>query len=614
MELTWLVETPQSRRRSRALRACPGCQKRKKRCRHLGPEVSNSGQELTAGLFDAPRKSARTGLSSRSPEVTPPTEDRSIGMRSSLLTLRKISLIERFINAPDGTHLRDRVGLWINTPVSQRLEKGGVEIPDTFSLQAENFSKYNHLLAIYFSTVNRILPLVDHESFNLDRSKGELSVFLERAICLVAAKDKAAVPHLRLATDGPLLTTRKFCFDVYNGLVCAMDVGLKRDRITGVRILALMSLHSEGYEGAETASMQICQAIHQAQTAGLHLERPNRLPGDSLSNLFWCLWTLDKLHASIGGRPVLLADRDIGIKRPDFVVEYSKSAFDIWFALSELLSKVISFYRPFASYAVGWETNYPSFEDIMGDHVRDDLEFATLGSFVFLRVLELYYHAISILPARYRPFQRPGGSRPSYTRQGLAAVRIYSLVANECAHNLPPLPIIPYAVALAMGVAYHQIRSSKIITHVDRAKGSLEACCTLLEEIGVFWDSAEAMARLGKKVLRQIDGSSYENDQPSQVPLLSTTVNSGGDSLYNNAASAAKDETLSAKMRLSSHFREGNHPSRDELSTAAVTEQSVPLSLDEQHCDMRDAVGGNGFADIDILFDDFLDLSLPTNF
>lgn len=31
MELTWLADTPQSRRRSRALRACSDCQRRKVR-------------------------------------------------------------------------------------------------------------------------------------------------------------------------------------------------------------------------------------------------------------------------------------------------------------------------------------------------------------------------------------------------------------------------------------------------------------------------------------------------------------------------------------------------------------------------------------------------------
>ncbi|KAL2833234.1 hypothetical protein BDW59DRAFT_138320 [Aspergillus cavernicola] len=623
--------------------------KKKKRCRHLGPGTSAPGQILpTLDIPDVPRN--REMSPSSRPSGTFPAVG-STGTGASLPSSPGISRLERFvgdlnpeaairekIDAPAGTHLRDRVGLWINAPISQRHEGNGVEVSDSSSVQAEHLSKHSsetqsvasilharyssarkacdrlprptldHLLAIYFSKVNHILPLVDHESFIFDCAKGATSVFLEKALCLVAAKDRAAGSHLRLTAGGPLLTARQFCSDLYNGLACAMDSGLERDRVTRIRILALMSLHSEGYEGAEAASMQLCQAIHLAQTAGLHLERPNRLPGDSLTNLFWCLWTLDKMHASIGGRPVLLADRDIGIKRPDVAADYSKSAFDVWFALSSLLSKVISFYRPSADDAAGWETDYPSFEEIIGDHVREDLDFPTLG------VLELYYHAISILSARYRPSHRPDGSRPSYTRQGLAAVRIYSLVATECAQNLSLLPIVPYAVALSMGVSYHQLRSSKIITHFDRAKGSLDACCTLLEELGVCWYSAEAMARLGRKALRQIEGTNFENNQSSQAPLLFTTANSGRESLDNNASSAANQVLLPTSVRPSSYSSETHRPLRDELPTAAAAEQSAPLPLYEHQGDLQSSAGGDGFADIDMLFDDFLDLSLPTNF
>ncbi|KAL2809297.1 hypothetical protein BJX63DRAFT_423974 [Aspergillus granulosus] len=642
MELTWLADTPQSRRRTRALRACPSCQKRKKRCRHLGHENSTPSQSLGISSPNIPRIAARTGASSHLQE----SSRRANAHTASSLG---ISRIERFVgdlnpeaairekvDAPDGTHHRDRVGLWINAPINQGHDGNG-EVSDTSSIRTENISKQDSdtgsilhqryisalkacdrlprstidpLAAIYFSRVNHILPLVDSELFNPDSPDARPSVFLERAICLVAAKDKAACPHLRLTPDGPLVTTRKFCSDLYNGLVCAMDAALEPDRVTRIRILALMSLHSEGYEGTEAASMHICRAIHQAQTAGLHLERPNRHPGDSLTNLFWCLWTLDKVHASIGGRPVLLADRDIGIKRPDLTSGGSRSAFNVWFALSELLATVISFYRPSADDTTGWETDYPSFEEIMGYPVRGDLDYETLGVIYELGLLELFYHAIGILSCRYRPSHRPDGSRPSYTRQGLAAVRIYSLVATECAQRLPPLPIVPYAVALSMGVSYQQYRNSKLITHIDRAKSSIEACCALLEELSTSWYSAEAMARLGRKALHQIEGRAFEDGQPGHGPPLSIVAN---NSQGNSASSAAPTQGI----LLSKPSVDSNEPHRSserELPLPLMSERPAPMAPDEQHGDLQDSVAGDGFADIDMLFDDFLDLSLPTNF
>jgi len=86
------------------------------------------------------------------------------------------------------------------------------------------------------------------------------------------------------------------------------------------------------------------------------------------------------MHASIGGRPVLLADRDIGLSKPIVNTSDPKSTFDVWFAISDLLSTVISFYRPSADPTVGWETNFPSFEQIMGDNFGDELDFTVLST------------------------------------------------------------------------------------------------------------------------------------------------------------------------------------------------------------------------------------------
>ncbi|KAI9368938.1 hypothetical protein BJX61DRAFT_536834 [Aspergillus egyptiacus] len=657
MELTWLADTPQSRRRKRALRACLSCQRRKKRCRHLGSDVdiSNPVQPLAVGISDIPKSAGNSPAacpSSCLPETSSPADwaPRTTGSHAVASSpsnphverfvgdLNPEAAIREKIDTANGVHVRDRVGLWINSPQQQRdgdetllsdspsvhtelRSRSSSEIQSLASILQCRYSfalkacdrlprmTLDHLLPIYFSRVNHILPLVDRESFSFDYAEGTVSVLLERAICLVAAKDKAAGSHLYLHEDGPRVTARKFCSNLYNGLVCAMDAGLERCRVTRIRILSLMSLHSEGYEGAEAASMQLCQAIHQAQTAGLHLERPSRVPDDSLTSLFWCLWTLDKMHASIGGRPVLLADRDIGIKRRNITADYAKSAFDVWFSLSELLARVISFYRPSANDAAGWESDYPSFEEVLGDRVREELDFSTLGTSLCIFPHSLYYHAISILSARHRPGHHVNGSKPSHTRQGLAAVRVYSLVATECAQNLPPLPIVPYAVALSMGVSYHQFRSSKIITHTDRAKRGLQECCTLLEDLGVRWYAAEAMARLGRKALRQIEETDNQNDQPSQGSV--TAAPSRDSEGLDNISSAQSQDILPANIRLPSYSGGNQHSSGGDLPAA---EAITTRQLSEQHGDVRDSASGDGFTDIDTLFDDFLDLSLPTNF
>ncbi|THC95496.1 hypothetical protein EYZ11_005011 [Aspergillus tanneri] len=507
---------------------------------------------------------------------------------------------------------RDRIGLWISSSSAENNEKNRIycsnvgissldRLPAAGSQTVESMLYYRHvsaskayerlplstrdqLIPVYLSKVNHILPLVDKDSFLLAHSEGTASVFLEKAICLVAAKDRVVAPYLRLAVDGPLMSSRHFCSEIYKALVVVINEGLEPDRVTRIRVLALMSLHCEGYEGAESASMHHFQAIHQAQTVGLHLDRPGRVPGDTLPDLFWCLWTLDKMHASIGGRPVLLADRDIGLEKPDIKSTHSRTAFQIW---------------PAADHTVGWEGDFPSFEEIIGDNVQQDLDFATLG------FLELFYHAVAILSCRYKLPDRPDSSKPSHIRQGLAAIRIYSIIANECRDVLPPLPIVPYALALSMGVSYQQLRSSKLITHFDRAKASLEACCSLLEEVGFYWYSAEAMARLGQKALHQIrevrrghprhSRDSRPSRAPQNVPFVSRR----------------SEEPASC---LSSQLHQNHNPPLSYVpSLEPIPGPVSPDPLDSDNGGILAAVS-SGFADIDMLVGDFLDPSLPTNF
>ncbi|CAG8213307.1 unnamed protein product [Penicillium nalgiovense] len=651
MELTWLPDIPQSRSRTRALRACPTCQRSKKRCRHLIPkwEPSNSlSKRPPSRLNNDPASPIHKDGSnseqlpasahidqhwatSDSPaSLSVPATERFVG------DLNPESLIRERLNEPTGSPLRDRIGLWINSPAAQKTKPRSVQSGQATgegyadntlaqraidgqaitSLLHQRFAAGIHaceqlplgtrqaLSAIYFSKVNHIMPIVDQELFQA-QGEGLASVFLEKAICLTAAKISAANPYLRLVPGGPILSSRQFCSEIYKGLVVAMDAELEPDRLTRIRVLALMSLHCEGLEGAEAASLHLCQAIHQAQTVGLHLGRPNQTSTDSLTKLFWCLWTLDKMHASIGGRPVHLADRDIGVVKPNVSAQTSRGAFEVWLAVSDLLATVISFYRPSAETTSGWEEGFPAFEDIVGEDTQDDLDFGTLG------FLELYYHSVAILSCRHKPTDNIDHTRLSSVRQGLAAVRIHSIVASECADDLPPLPIVPYSVTLSMGVSYRQLRSSKLITHLDRAKASLEACRSVLETLSPYWYSAEAMARLGQKALHQIQGkpqSSRANPMgPQHVAESCKNVNthssvSEGSGMINSAVQS--NDSPRAKRR------------RDNSHRIAAVSPAPEIAMDVLQPPMGDLDTSmqDGFADIDTLFGEFLDISLPTHF
>ncbi|KAJ5496380.1 transcriptional regulator family: Fungal Specific TF [Penicillium fimorum] len=648
MELTWLPDIPQSRNRTRALRACPTCQRSKKRCRHLIPkwEPSNDPSRRSPQSNDNPARPTHRDVSNREQlpasshidrarttsdnpaSLSVPVTERFVG------DLNPESLIRERLDEPTGSPLRDRIGIWVNSPAAQKAkprsaQRGqatageyGTNFPAETAMDGHAIALLLHqrftagmqacerlplgtrqyLSDIYFSKVNHIVPIVDQESIQ-SQSEGMASVFLEKAICLAAAKTCAANPYLRLVSDGPILSSRQFCSEIYKGLVVAMDAELEPDRLTRIRILALMSLHCEGLEGAEAASLHLCQAIHQAQTVGLHLGRPNQTSTDSLTKLFWCLWTLDKMHASIGGRPVLLADRDIGVVKPSVRAQTSRGAFDVWLAVSDLLATVISFYRPSAETTSGWEEGFPAFEDIVGEGTQDDLDFATL---------ELYYHSVAILSCRYKPTENIDSTRLSSVRQGLAAVRIHSIVASECADDLPPLPIVPYSVTLSMGVSYRQLRSSRLITHLDRAKASLEACRSVLENLSPYWYSAEAMARLGQKALDQIQGKSQSSGANPMGPQhvaepLHKQVNA--------------DSSVSEGLEMTNSVPQDNDSPRakrqrnNSYGIATVSPApEIAMEVFQPPVGDMDTSVQDGFEDIDTLFGEFLDISLPTNF
>ena len=158
-----------------------------------------------------------------------------------------------------------------------------------------------------------------------------------------------------------------------------------------------------------------------------------------------------------------------------------------------------------------------------------------------------------------------------------------------------------------MSVSYQELRSSRLITQFNRARASLEACCNMLEEL-VSWCSAEAMARLGRKALRQIDGISFAND------MLSVSDNGGGKNPNRTTASAADLGISKASMPSSSSSFDTHQPSDDNLLAVTDPEQHVIPPVDEQQAYLQGPTSSDGFADIDMLFDDFLDLSLPTNF
>ncbi|KAF4765606.1 hypothetical protein HAV15_003836 [Penicillium sp. str.  len=159
-----------------------------------------------------------------------------------------------------------------------------------------------------------------------------------------------------------------------------------------------------------------------------------------------------------------------------------------------------------------------------------------------------------------------------------------------------------------MGVSYRQLRSSRLITHLDRAKASLEACRSVLENLSPYWYSAEAMARLGQKALRQIQGKPQSS---RTTPLLAESSHHPVNT----------DSSVSKGLEMINSAPQGNDPprakrQRNNSDGIAAVSPAPEIAMDvlQPPVDDLDTSMQDGFTDIDTLFGDFLDISLPTHF
>jgi hypothetical protein len=112
----------------------------------------------------------------------------------------------------------------------------------------------------------------------------------------------------------------------------------------------------------------------------------------------------------------------------------------------------------------------------------------------------------------------PVKSTPSYVRQSLSATRIIHLLNVEAPEMLPPLPIVPYALGMALSVVYRHFRSRRLKVHVNRATEEIKQCVRLLDRLRNAWWSAGTTADLGRAVLSNAAGRST-NAVNTPVPV-----------------------------------------------------------------------------------------------
>ncbi|KAL2697621.1 hypothetical protein AAEP93_011525 [Penicillium crustosum] len=460
------------------------------------------------------------------------------------------------------------------------------------------------LLEIYFRRIHPLLPLFDEDSVRNQHRAGRLPLRLVQVICLVAAKDQDAVPFLCLGPNSNPLPLEKFCRILYTDAM--QNISRKAEKkVLAIQILALLSLHEWGSTGSEECSLNLAQAIHHAQTMGLHLMRPEQHSGTSSRGLFWCLWSLDRWNAAMNGRPLMIHDEDLS-QRVDDVASTFQSPFRVWLRIADKLREVIHFYRPIMKGVDQSELDLPSFEDIVEDCKAWDTSPDLLES------LELVYYSVIILSTHSSGLQGRSRPRASKIRQSHSILTVASLSWNRDIRDFLPLPMIGYTISLVFSVTYKQLRESKLPSARHTAIDQIRLFHRCLEKMSTTWWSAAVMTRLGQRVLNNIQPT-MDQERSTGPNINITRLNSqhGSSHIFptpptstDNIQSHSAIDIPHVETRANAYYQT-SHPLPDDLLGS-----NKPSNLE---VDSTAFLTAGEIEDFDTFFGNFLDVGFPNS-
>ncbi|ODQ64144.1 hypothetical protein NADFUDRAFT_66906 [Nadsonia fulvescens var. elongata DSM 6958] len=436
------------------------------------------------------------------------------------------------------------------------------------------------LIALYRTVIHPIFPIIDLETFMIQHERGEAPTLLLHAVLLVSARYPAAQPYLRQMG----LQVRQFCSQTAERLRALLFTQIEQDKLTLIRVYALLSLHAEGADGLEMASGYLEKAIHYAISLGIHLNKPF-LDKGALESLWWSLWCLDRISACVNARPLIINTNDIGVPMP-----YQDPTGLITLCLK--LEQVVIMYRPGAiqsrssSYKIDWEayrhadqhttllqlldctgyilshTSISSIQLAMatsalpvdGDYASDSLP-QEVGKLSINDNQELMCTPLELLITQCHPTNNnisninhtPGSPRledQNHESIGdvslLQCARSMLRLINQNQTTLPPLPILPHAVSLVLGVYVHEMQNPDRISSngvtMDTLLNEYKFACVLLEDMSRTWWTAGAVFKMGSRVYKKIraewgtkshagPNNTNGNDNLSQEPLFENNNN-----------------------------------------------------------------------------------------
>ncbi|KAK8096189.1 hypothetical protein PG999_014211 [Apiospora kogelbergensis] len=411
--------------------------------------------------------------------------------------------------------------------------------------------EWSVLKRVYLQRLDPLFPAIS-SLLQRDAAPADAAaaILVRQVASLAAAADPEARAHLRLGAGagGPLLGPHEFRAHLTSAVHAALDAGLVTDRMLLVRLLLVLSLYVRpcSPDEADLPALLFTRASHHLQTLGHHIgavsdddAAEGQGPGqaahyvDEVRTVYCCVWALDRLTAAFYGRACILHERDIGWDM-DKVGQQLPPAFRLFMAIARLLDRVIDIYRPVKTAGADEELeqepvmlDLPILETMIIDAGATEVPSGLLAT------LEVFYHSVAILSCKPSSAEGHGLFPHSAIngRRSHSADRITDIVGgSEFRHpqgssgsvhqqQQPPpppalklscTPLLPYAVSLALGVAYLKMRHSQVPLFRARGRRAFVAAAALLRDDprlgagGTSW-TARTMAGMAEQVLQEMD-------------------------------------------------------------------------------------------------------------
>ncbi|KAF5600454.1 transcription factor [Fusarium pseudoanthophilum] len=348
---------------------------------------------------------------------------------------------------------------------------------------------YLKLKALYLEKIHPVMPIIPESALEGDEPA---SVVLKQLICLAASTDPSMALYLHLQNKGDdLIPCQDFMQSLSSAVRAILETSIITDRVLHIRALILLSLYTQpnSSEEADLPAQLGGRAIHHIQTLGLHLLRYDGPNSEELETLF-CAWL----------------DQVIELYRPGPSAEASGLDKIAYIDLPVLEAMIVN---------------------------ADALKVP--GSLI--ATIETFYHAVIILSCR---LPRPGTLTAASTlpppsanaRRSLAAERIACAVLRD---HLSPMPFVPYAVCLALSVEYRKMRHSRLPMFRSRAMHAFRRNCEMLRKFGDYFWSANVVAGLGERVLKEMEraANTLTRESPPPAPAVVSAVAVTNPSMVN---------------------------------------------------------------------------------